>query len=321
MHFIFMTMLTMETLITDKNIAKALKNAALFLLGMFLASVPWIIYFAIHGTIDDWLRVYFIENIFGYTKTKHSIFYYTFRGLRKAVRSNRAMAAVLAVSGIGILAMPGKRMSWREKLFLILSAIFISLMIYGGGRNCTYYFEVYACVMPFGLLPLALFSRWKKRLADAVKTPLVKQMFSTVMSMVLLIGGAGYALNHSYNIRTAGTKYEDTVQGVFADYIKQYEDRTLLNFGSLDMGFYYAADVLSVNRYFCVLNNYPERVLEDQMQVLKNEGVHFVVTRKETLERKLEKAREFMPEHEFENVNYKLTLEMSSYYLYQRTDD
>jgi len=125
-------------------------------------------------------------------------------------------------------------------------------------------------------------------------------------------------LNHSYNIKAAGRKYENTVHGIFGAHIKQYEDRTLLNFGGLDEGFYYAADVLPVNRYFCGLNNYPVRSAKDQMQVLENESVHFVVTANHPLEVKLERAKELMPSYEFKDINYELVMNMAQYYLYQR---
>ena len=61
--------------------------------------------------------------------------------------------------------------------------------------------------------------------------------------------------------------------------INQAEDRTLLNYGFLDGGFYLAADALPVTRFFCTLNNDLPEMKEEQRAAIAEGRTAFVVTR------------------------------------------
>ena len=78
-------------------------------------------------------------------------------------------------------------------------------------------------------------------------------------------------------------KKEDTPPYRFAEIIRQSENPTLLNYGFLDGGFYFASGVLPEGPYFCTLNNdlsEMEKSLQDSIQQGKTE---FVVTRSKEL--------------------------------------
>ncbi len=70
------------------------------------------------------------------------------------------------------------------------------------------------------------------------------------------------------------------VQYKFADIIHEKENATLLNYGFLDAGFYYAADILPVNKYFCLLN-IPDKTCRkmraQQRQIVQEKSVDFIV--------------------------------------------
>ena len=65
----------------------------------------------------------------------------------------------------------------------------------------------------------------------------------------------------------------------FADTINTVENATLLNYGFLDGGFYYAADVIPNCYFFCQLNVVAPEMFETQRQCVNQRSVDFVVTR------------------------------------------
>ena len=65
----------------------------------------------------------------------------------------------------------------------------------------------------------------------------------------------------------------------FAETIRQSEDRTLLNYGFLDGGYYLAADSQPVTRFFCTLNNDLPEMKEEQQIAITEGRTAFVITR------------------------------------------
>ena len=85
-----------------------------------------------------------------------------------------------------------------------------------------------------------------------------------------------------------------------------------------------AADVQPVNYYFCLLNNYEDRAMADQMAVIEAQRVHFLVTGAgETLEDVVKIVRDSWPEllDEGFEPRYHLAMEAGGYKLYERDAD
>ena len=102
-------------------------------------------------------------------------------------------------------------------------------------------------------------------------------------TVLLLIGGPLLSLRLSPNTYLMQIKKEETPPYRFAEIIRQSENPTLLNYGFLDGGFYFASGVLPNGPYFCTLNNdlsEMEKSLQDSIQQGKTE---FVVTRSKEL--------------------------------------
>lgn len=94
--------------------------------------------------------------------------------------------------------------------------------------------------------------------------------------------GAGalfYAWQVSPNVYLMGYEKEDLPQYRFARIIAQEEDKTLLNYGFLDGGFYFAADVAPPVKYFCELNIRQPKMYIEQALYVRRAEVEFVVIR------------------------------------------
>lgn len=72
---------------------------------------------------------------------------------------------------------------------------------------------------------------------------------------------------------------EDMPQYKFAEIINAKEDATLLNYGFLDGGFYFASGVMPSNKYFYRSNLVTQEMLDEQDYLIENHKVDFVVTR------------------------------------------
>lgn len=86
------------------------------------------------------------------------------------------------------------------------------------------------------------------------------------------------------NTYAIGVEYEEMPQMKFAKIISETENATLLNYGFLDDGFYLAADVMPVNRWFCRLLANTQDCDAEQSQIVAEGGVDYVITCKYTLE-------------------------------------
>jgi hypothetical protein len=87
----------------------------------------------------------------------------------------------------------------------------------------------------------------------------------------------------SRNVYLLGTEKNEMPPYRFAETIRQSEDPTLLNYGFLDGGFYYAAESLPVTRFFCTINNDLPEMKEEFRNAISGGKTGFVITRQQKL--------------------------------------
>ena len=132
------------------------------------------------------------------------------------------------------------------------------------------------------------------------------------MAGALLLLNPWAALRLSQNTYLMQVPREDMPPYRFAQIIRQSEDQTLLNYGFLDGGFYFAAGVQPAGPYFCTLNiSLPdmEKALDDSIRQGKTA---FVITRSRPLKDSGPYRLADEAEMTFEGRVWK-------YYLYQRS--
>lgn len=133
------------------------------------------------------------------------------------------------------------------------------------------------------------------------------------LACLLLLAGPPIAYQASPNTYLMKVQKEDMPQYRFAEIIRNSEDKTLLNYGFLDGGFYYASGALPTEKFFCTLNiDLPE--MEQSLQNSVRQGkTAFVITRSKEL--KNSERYHLVDEADlvFEGRNW-------HYYLYQQKD-
>lgn len=274
-------------LILKKKWKEALLDCVWFLAGMLgIATIPWVIYFGVHGAIGDWLYAYFYCNIFAYSSGGVSLasrITFTWEVVAAAMAGHAGLSASIGAGYVYLLAVPKKLPHWFSKISLLLLLILTFLGMYGGGVAMSYYYLFAYGFGGLGILPLshgldALLKKAERRVRASRYLPVCGMALTAVM--VILMGGVA----HRYSRNTYCMAYErgELPQYQFAEIIGQTENATLLNYGFLDGGFYMAADVLPTTKFFCRLNlrdaDFPE-MRREQERLIEDGEVDFIVFR------------------------------------------
>lgn len=266
-----------------RQIRKAFQSASVFM-GAFLATtIPWLVYFGIYHKTNVWLQTYLWNNIFGYTSSGSSGI-----GERLATALLNAFRSVKDPENLsyGILVMAGctafcvcfwKGVSLIEKMAVGLMGFLTALGIFVGGTKHDYYGLPLAVFGMFGIVSLALA---EKHIAKKLREHQVKAFgaIRSALAVGTLIIGLFMDYKLSPNVYLLQIKQEDMPQYRFAEIVNHSEDKTILNYGFLDGGFYTVLDQVPVVPYFCVMNIHPDVILAEQNRYLEQGLTNWVVT-------------------------------------------
>jgi len=300
LHFAWMAVIAIDSVVLEKKIGPAVKMCVIFLCGMALSCLPWLVYFGANGALEDLFRVYFTQNITEY-KTSGSLIVTLIKGLGGGAIQNPLVALLIAAGAVCILL---DKHGVRQKVCLIAMLACTSLLVYFGGRLYRYTYYAFAAFAPLGLI--AVLRLLEKLRANRKAATGLLAGFMCVVALV-----------SCPMLPRIGTDADELVQTHFAREINRRNDATLLNYGFLDGGFYLAADVLPSHPWFVTLNTSREKGMAAQARVIEEGIVDFVVTQKKTLE-----------EHGVSDAHYELVLterdeyskprDRETYFLYRK---
>ncbi len=282
-----------------------------FLLGMAAVSGLVFGYFALHGAVEDFLTVYFYNNMFLYpTQTEASKLTVIQSCLKSTLQNNLCYSWLLTV-GL-LLFILRIRKHWQELVMALLTFLGLTVGTYWGGRNSSYYGLILSVYTVFGLIAICEILR-----LAGVGTP--KSMdFPLAKGLAVLCGISVFlsiSLNTSQNTYLMRCEKEDHPAYQFAETIASVEDPKILNYGFLDGGFYYAAGIQPSCKFFCTLNINAPDMWDTQRECINSGAVDFVITRKYPLSRYSVNSDLYTLVDEttfyFEGVDF-------TYYLYQR---
>ena len=234
------------------------RSCAAYLGGLALAALPWFAYFGAHHALDAWWECYFYDNLFLYKGDGRSALTLA-QHLWWAVRDD--LPAVCLLAAFLLWTVLSKRHGAAlATLAMAAGLAFTSLM----GGYLVYYGLVLAVFAPLGLAALPQ------------KLP-AKRGVCTALSVAGIAAAAAWCLLLSPNRALRGRTAESLPQLQFAEIIRQTPNATLLNYGTLDGGFYTAAGVLPPCRYFCVTNMPLQDQWQQQWDLLDAAAVDYVV--------------------------------------------
>ncbi len=252
-----------------KNLWKAVLQAAL---GAGIVTAAVVIRYAAAGALPAMWQAYFTDNLTRYTQNIRSGNY----DLPLPNLLNNLSWFIPAAAGmLWLLCTAGKR--WREAAACVLSAAGLFLFTYASGRRYPYYAIVMAVFGAPGFA--ALFSVIPER----VREKRVFRRAAAGFAALAICLGPPAATRWSGNVYLLGKEKSELPQYRFAETIRAAEDPSLLNYGFLDGGFYFAAESLPVTRWFCTLNNDLPEMKQALQDAVAGAETEFIITRQQKL--------------------------------------
>ena len=265
----------------NNNFLHAIKACFIFLLGMLLATVPWLIYFGINHAIAPWIDTYIFVNFHSYPNKMplmQRVLYILFN-INKNLFRNWIFGIISYLGVITFIISKKYIKSVLNRICFFLCFIFLSLGVYGGGRAYIYYFVIFSPFVTFGFIVLF----------DLLNLYMNKVISFRITAVIVLISLLiTYPLTFSYNHNTDLLKYHkgDLVQYEYASIMKKTPNATLLNYGSLDAGFYTVAGITPNIRFFQRLNiayNMFPLNIDEQNRYIKDRMTKYVIIRENAL--------------------------------------
>ncbi|MDD3334355.1 MAG: glycosyltransferase family 39 protein [Eubacteriales bacterium] len=252
----------------------ALTALGWMLLGFFLSTVPWLLYFGLNNGLEPWLKTYLYDNLFLYSSSEDAV------GLVARLKLMLQSALDWVVQNplysiptlLGILGQAlRKKAAVRERLVWILCFCFSALGVFIAGRTYPYYPLALSAFAPaFFLWPCRRLSPW---LAARSSRRFGLAAFACAV-------GIGLCPVLSPNVAdNFAQPREETMQYQFAALINETPGATLLNYGFMDAGFYTAAGIAPSVKYYHQTNVPLQEMLDEQERYVTEAICDYVVTR------------------------------------------
>lgn len=245
-------------------------SVAFIALGVLIATLPVLVYFAANGALYDLWEIYFYNNIFIYSY---------FGEMESSILENILGCCentLLQDTGMMLWVLLGLLWFGMVQKGVILAELLCCIVIMAAFAFCAggplYYSLVFAAFAPTAL-PLM---SWALELSP---TRIRKNV-----RWGLPVAGILLALLLNNNAHELRYTEEDLPQFVFKKYIDQVENPTLLNYGFLDGGFYTVYNIVPHCKYFCKLNIELREMKETQNMYFYDGLSDFVVTFNSELE-------------------------------------
>lgn len=250
-HFVWMAAVAIDALVKEKKLWPPVKMCLIFLGGMAIATLPWLVYFGANGALGIFIQSYLTDNIFRYALEggeRYSALYNIARWVYALTLQNPLYMALLAVAGVSVLAFPRARMAVREKAMLVAAALMMAALMFSRGYYMAYYSVFLASFLPFALLPLAALRgririRWPRWAMPAA-------------AVAVIAASVGFGYENCGESLWIGAPYAITPHARVAEAIENsgVEDPTLAQYMSMDVGFYYTSGARPAGRYFTATN-------------------------------------------------------------------
>lgn len=264
-----------------KEFWEAVKACLIFLLGMALPFLPWIIYFGINHGLYEWYYGYVYVNVFLYSNlngegpsTGERI--YTLSKLLYWVIRTNLIYFIFIIPGV-LWVFFGKGKKLLERLNLPALCFFLFLGIYVGGSQLPYY------ALPlsvFTVLGFAFAGHLWEKIIERLWNRKVGSPWVAAASAISLVAGCVLIGFTSMNIPYMQEKKEDIFLYKFKEIVEETPNPTLLNISCLDAGLYTVCDIVPTCRWFQTQTiQIMDEVLAEQERYIREGQTSFVLAR------------------------------------------
>lgn len=262
----------------QKEFVQTIQYAAIFIVGVLTAAIPWVAYFGLTDSIYEWIHSYFIINLTNYSDSLSTLSWFVNLIWGPfGLRLENSLQVVLIVLGLLVFLLNKRYLvNSRQRWSLLLCYLLLNLGIFGSGIIRTYYAFVLAPFLIFGVISyLKLFStalRSHRRIGSTGSSIVVMLL---ILSVTLPFT---FFFNHNAYMRDISKK--DLVQYKYAKIINETDDATLLNYGWLDVGLYTTTGIVPNVRFFQNQNisylKFP-LIMDEQNRYIREKTVEYVI--------------------------------------------
>lgn len=269
-------------LVRIRSFKKLMAVIGQFLLGIGILSAVVVLFFLCVGGIEELFTCYFYNNIFLYkSESTEPFLTMIFNRLRGGLMYNSTMSYCIYL-GFGWLIFRSRKYV-MELIGICLTFIGLTIATYTGA-SYGYYSLVLGAYVVFGLIAAVVLLREFRVIALVQKITAKSRTLIALTILCITLGFSLFAVKNSNNLYMLRYDREELPQYRFSKIINETEDATVLNFGFLDGGFYYAADKVPDCRFFCCFNVAAPGMWQTQAAYVKNEQADYVITRRHQLE-------------------------------------
>lgn len=297
--------------VKQKKYAEFLRKIGVIILGVAAVTIPFAVYFGLHGAIFDWFEVYFYDNLFVYITPQNSPFsgpgirtvFNLLNILNEFWASNTPALALAAAGIIWCISLQNNLVALH--LLCTFSGAFISTYI--GGKYYPYYALTFRVFVVLGFA-------WVLESFNYITDKGLFRFKGGGMSLAVLCIFAVVTFVLCPNTYWLQYKKDDLPQFRVKSVISQSgrENPTLLNYGCLDGGFYTAAGIQPNFKYFYCPNMPLDIIMDQQNYYVQNGLADFVVTNSE--------LTKFDLYNYVDNYSYFYEGAERTYYLYELKD-
>lgn len=270
-----------------KDFFGAVKACLVFLLGMAIPFVPWLIYFGVQKGLYEWYFGYVYVNVFAYSNLNEEgpgllERAYTLAKLLYWLIRDNWIYFVFVITGVS-WNLFGRKKKILERMNLLALCFFLFLGIYVGGSELPYYalplsvFTVLGVALVGKLLEWAA-AKWRGSVPGNLKW--LSQRAGMFLGMALSLAVCvGMVMSLSMNFPYRKERREDLFLYKFKEIVEETEEPTLLNIGCLDAGLYTVCDIVPSCRWFQTQTIHIDDVLRDQEQYIREGRTDYIIAR------------------------------------------
>lgn len=301
----------------SKSFGKLMRNSIFFILGFIAIFIPILIYFAANGALGDYFNGYFYNNIFSYVHVEASqmLHFWQYGYIPRCYvffRKGNILPIILMFIGAIWLIIRRKGLILTSHVLAFLSLFFMQFIYSFPYR---YYGMPFYSLSAIGLCVLVMIFDKLRFLKPAI------------ISLIAVAGSICIGYIFADNKYYMFTDKNETQQFIFANEMEQYstDDKSLLVYFPLDEGFYFASGQMPVTKAFIQTNLRTDMLLDLQNEVINNNEVEFIVTKKvlcdtEDYDETCAQYRDFMDENGYPEEYYIVTFDDFAYELIDELD-
>lgn len=262
----------------------AVKASLVFLLGMFLPFLPWLVYFGWNHGLYEWYYGYVYVNVFLYSNLNGegpSLWercYTLSKLLYWVIRENMIYFGFVIIGVLWLFFGRGKKL--LERFAIAALCFFLFLGIYVGGSSLPYYALPLSVFTVLGFA--GLFSIGERLYCKSGKNRKQSRVKEAAVMVITLAAGLVLVFCTSVNIPHMKEKKEDIFLFQFKKIVEETENPTLLNISCLDAGLYTVCDIVPTCRWFQTQTiQIIDEVLKEQEQYIREGRTSYVLARNE----------------------------------------